>query len=77
MKPANRILSSMDQAVDPCDDFYEFSCSKWVDEHIISETQSSVSVFNDVRDLVSKSLKSLLNKIRWLLKLYLKKLFTI
>jgi len=62
IKAANRILSSMDQAVDPCDDFYEFSCSKWVDEHIISETQSSVSVFNDVRDLVSKSLKTVLEK---------------
>jgi len=62
IKAANRILSSMDQDVDPCDDFYRFSCSKWVDEHIISETQSSVSVFNDVRDLVSKSLKTVLEK---------------
>ena len=55
---ASRILNSMDLSVDPCDDFYTFSCGNWIEEHIISESQSSVSVFNDLRDSVSKTLKS-------------------
>jgi len=59
---SSRILNSMDLSVDPCDDFYTFSCGNWIEEHIISESQSSVSVFNDLRDSVSKTLKNVLEE---------------
>lgn len=62
IKAANRILGSMDLTADPCDDFYQYSCGSWVEDHIIGESQSSTSVFNDVRDDVSKSLKTVLEK---------------
>jgi len=60
IKAANRILGSMDLSADPCDDFFQYSCGAWIDDHIIGESQSSTSVFNDVRDHVSKSLKTVL-----------------
>jgi len=62
IKAANRILGSMNMSVDPCEDFYQYSCGQWIDDHIISESQSSINVFNDVRDSVSKSLKTVLER---------------
>lgn len=57
---SSRIINSMDLSVDPCNNFWKFACGSWNEDHIISDDQSSVSTFNDLRDDVSKTLKKVL-----------------
>ena len=35
--PAKEFLSSINRSVDPCDDFYEFTCSGWTAEDKIPD----------------------------------------
>ena len=32
-------MDSLDWNIDPCDDFYSFSCNKWIAEHNTSASQ--------------------------------------
>lgn len=33
MRAANNLLQSMDTTVDPCEDFYRFTCGNWAEDH--------------------------------------------
>jgi predicted metalloendopeptidase len=35
---AANILQSMDKTVDPCEDFYTFTCGNWANEHPTPDT---------------------------------------
>ena len=37
---ASLVLSGMDQSVDPCADFYNFSCGAWAQKNIVPEGKS-------------------------------------
>ncbi|GIY26780.1 neprilysin-2 [Caerostris darwini] len=62
VKAAAAILSNLDENVDPCDDFYQFSCGGWLNTHAISEDRSSVSVFSEVQDDLNLKLRVLMEK---------------
>lgn len=57
---AARILSSMNRSVDPCQDFFTYSCGQWNTDHVIPEYKSSVSTFSDLRDSVALIVKRVL-----------------
>ena len=38
------IIESIDEGVDPCEDFYGFACNGWIERHQIPKGQSSWSV---------------------------------
>ncbi|XP_045567022.1 phosphate-regulating neutral endopeptidase PHEX isoform X2 [Salmo salar] len=60
IEAAGSILSKMDQAVSPCDDFYGFSCGGWLRDNPIPEDFSSYGVYPWLRQHVDIKLKDLL-----------------
>ncbi|KAI1295381.1 Neprilysin-11 [Halotydeus destructor] len=57
---AARLLGSIDQSVDPCNDFYSFSCGKWIDNQAIDDDRVSASRFGALSDQVQQKLRLLL-----------------
>lgn len=48
IKTAATIMSSMDTTADPCQDFYQFACGKWVENHPIPDDAASISNFENL-----------------------------
>lgn len=49
----------MDQSVNPCEDFYTFSCGGWLKENPIPEDSSSYGIYPWLRQQVDVRLKGL------------------
>jgi membrane metallo-endopeptidase-like protein 1 len=62
IKAANMILQNMDQTVDPCDNFYQFSCGSFENEVRIPDDQSKIDEFFMLRDKVAYSIADLLSE---------------
>ncbi|KAF7214142.1 phosphate-regulating neutral endopeptidase PHEX isoform X1 [Nothobranchius furzeri] len=60
IEAAGSILSKMDRSVDPCQDFYTFSCGGWLKENPIPEDSSSHGIYPWLRQHVDLRLKELL-----------------
>ncbi|XP_013406377.1 endothelin-converting enzyme 2 [Lingula anatina] len=54
IKSADAILSNINVSVDPCEDFFRFSCDGWLKKNPIPDSQSSWNNFN----LFDKKIKS-------------------
>jgi len=48
VQAASNLLSSVNEEVDPCSDFYDYACSKWVDEHTIPDDLATHGTFQEV-----------------------------
>ncbi|VDI45273.1 Hypothetical predicted protein [Mytilus galloprovincialis] len=59
---AARVTAALDETVDPCDNFYDFTCGTWIKKTIISEDRSSIDMFGVVRDEVEITIKYLLEE---------------
>lgn len=57
---ASRLIKSIDEKVDPCEDFFEYACGRWVKRHPIPDDLSSIDTFTVLRDEVINILKDLL-----------------
>lgn len=60
IEAAGSILSKMDRTVNPCQDFYMFSCGGWLRENPIPEDSSSYGIYPWLRQNVDVKLKELL-----------------
>jgi len=57
VRAAADFLRNMDPAVDPCQDFYRFSCGSWVDNQVIADDRTSVSIFSLLQDDLNNKLR--------------------
>jgi predicted metalloendopeptidase len=60
---AQKILMNINNASEPCDDFYEFACGNFQNVHQIPQDKSRLATFDVVADKVTEGLKTVLDQI--------------
>ncbi|RCI04345.1 hypothetical protein CU098_003080, partial [Rhizopus stolonifer] len=58
---AAQILQDMDMTVDPCDDFYQYTCNQWEKNHNIPDGKSAIGSFLLLRDQNKEALRTILS----------------
>lgn len=61
-RAAAKVADSLDESVDPCTNFYEFACGKFLKNTPIPEDKITVDSFSFVRDLVQDQLRTIINE---------------
>lgn len=56
------VLDYMDQKVDPCENFYDFACGKYLHERVLTNDQIAESAFSKIQDKVKKQLEAALTE---------------
>ena len=59
-KEAKRIEAALNTAVNPCDDFYEYSCGGWEKSHTLPNTSTELNALDILEDLLANQIKVLL-----------------
>ena len=59
---AAHLLKSMDQNVDPCEDFYSFVCGSFIDNAVMAEGQGTHSIMGEMRTKNEYSLHKALSE---------------
>lgn len=62
LEEATRMLSFLDESVDPCENVYDFACGKFLRDTVIPEDKSSQGAFLEVSDKVNEQLQSALTE---------------
>ncbi|KAF4525578.1 hypothetical protein B566_EDAN010437, partial [Ephemera danica] len=57
---AKQLQQSINASVDPCEDFYEFSCGGWMAKHPVPPTESQWSQFNLIDSKLDHQLRDML-----------------
>ncbi|XP_054155668.1 neprilysin-2-like [Oppia nitens] len=60
VQEAAKLLETLDESVNPCHDFYQFSCGQWIHNKQLPEHKSVVTRFNELSDELNNQLKGLI-----------------
>eukprot|EP01147_Barroeca_monosierra_P006908 gene6908-9542_t len=60
---AARLLKTIDSRVDPCNDFYQFACGRWINETDIPDDKSSITTFSTLYEENLLRLRKLLEGV--------------
>jgi len=58
-----RILNTMDETADPCNDFWQYSCGGWLERNVIPSSKGRLASFDECDDYVSAVLKQELENV--------------
>lgn len=62
VRAAAKLMDTIDETVDPCDNFYEFACGNYLKNTEIPASKVTVDSFSVVGDLVKDQLKTIINE---------------
>ncbi|CAF1545501.1 unnamed protein product, partial [Adineta ricciae] len=57
---ANYLLQSIDESVDPCENFYNFTCGKWMNKSVIPDDELDASVLTSLANELNQRIIDLL-----------------
>ncbi|KAL5276353.1 Nep5 family protein [Megaselia abdita] len=60
LRSASNLLLSMDETVDPCEDFYQFTCGNWGEEHPRPDSVTSYDWFSEKQAKILRHVRSFL-----------------
>ena len=64
VKVADRVLASMDDSVNPCDNFYQYACGGWIKNHKIPKSKDEYSAIVELSENDDKLLKKVMPSLR-------------
>lgn len=62
VKESARMLNSIDESVNPCDNFYDFACGNLKQVTLLPDNKESQTTFSLVQDIVDGQLRSILTE---------------
>lgn len=57
-KAADILRDAINETVNPCDDFYEFSCGKWISTHEIPDDTTSYGRYSELQEKIYMEMRS-------------------
>lgn len=58
---AENVLAKLDEAIDPCEDFYLFACGSFINQTTIPDDKTTFDVTTFLEDRLNKELSEILN----------------
>ncbi|CAF3701692.1 unnamed protein product [Adineta steineri] len=45
---SHRIIENLDLNIDPCENFYQYACGGWINNHFLTPSETSISYFKEI-----------------------------
>lgn len=62
IRTASKVLSYLNESVDPCENFYDFACGGFLRNTVLPDHKKEIDSFAIVADLVQDQLRTILNE---------------